>query len=418
MNIKNNNYLKALLQFLLLSMAVIGIEFLLEDRKAGGIQFEIAEIVAFMLFTLGWMIIMHRTIRNVKRSESAKWKDINAEFDELTKKTQGLFNDLSTEFNSQFHTIDNELSQVRGILADAISKLVTSFTGLESQTRSQQNLALHLTKLQSGVADNQDEAATFEHFVKETSETLSMFVDTTVDTSKVGMQLVGMMDDIIAKVSRILGVLAEIESISKQTNLLALNAAIEAARAGEAGRGFAVVADEVRNLSNRSSQFSNQIRLHMDDVNVSVLAAEQAINGMASKDMNFALNSKTRVDGMLETVKQINNNMTDTADKLSGIASQVEKDVHVAITSLQFQDLATQVLSHVNGRIDSMKSIMDSIACISLIETQHDADGLHDFNKHLNHFKQAIDEAAELIEKAKHNPVSQTHMGSGDIELF
>ena len=418
MNIKHNDYIKALLQFLLLSIAIFGVMFLLEGRKIGGFQFDTIKIVAFALFTLGWMIIMHRTIHNVKCNESAKWIGINAEFDELTKKTQSLFNDLSTEFNSQFHTIDNELNQVRGILADAISKLVTSFTGLESQTRIQQNLALQLTNLQTGVTDDKDQTASFEHFVNETSETLSMFVDTTIDTSKVGMQLVGMMDDIIAKVGRILGVLAEIESISKQTNLLALNAAIEAARAGEAGRGFAVVADEVRNLSNRSSQFSNQIREHMDDVNVSVLAAEQAINGMASKDMNFALNSKTRVDGMLETVKQINNNMSNTADELSGIAGQVEKEVHVAITSLQFQDLATQVLSHVNGRIDSMKSIMDSIACISLIETQHNADGLHDFNQHLNHFKQAIDEAAELIEKAKHNPVSQTNMGSGDIELF
>ena len=147
-------------------------------------------------------------------------------------------------------------------------------------------------------------------------------------------------------------------------------------------------------------------------------AAEGEINKMASKDMNFALTSKIRIGQMMIKVRGVNANMESTVEKLGAISQQTEQDVRVAITSLQFQDRATQIIAHVLNRIDSLEGIMDSILSMRLAQSNMGTNSLNEFSQHLNQIRQTIVEATELIAKAKHNPVSQTSMGVGDIDLF
>lgn len=338
------------------------------------------------------------------------------EVSELKLHIDDMLHSLSKDFRNQYDQAYGELEQVRGLLSDAVCKLIASFTQLEAHSRNQQELALEITaQKSSGQSDGPDEAKVdFESFLGEIASTLSTFVDTTVDTSRVGMGLVGMMDDIVSQVNNIVSVLGEIESISKQTNLLALNAAIEAARAGEAGRGFAVVADEVRNLSTRSNQFSDQIRGYMEGVLSSVHTAEQSINGMASKDMNFALVSKERVGNMLDSVRSLNQNVTDAVQKITVISQEVGGEVGRTVTSLQFQDLVTQLLARVGDRIQAMSAALQEID-----QVQSTASSIQD----LPSLSQYLQRYETVIAKAKvapngSGPVSQGHMASGDIDLF
>ena len=396
-------------------------------RQTGNFQllaslFSPGSLVVFGVVYFGWAIIFYRTVAQVQRREENDWKEMDQEIDAITKETHALFAELSSGFNSQYRTMQGELAQVRTILTDAIDKLIVSFTSLNEESRRQQEIALQMTSRHT----NHDQEAqgeengfvSFEGFVKETSDTLTLFVESTIETSKTAMSLVEMMDEMSASVDNILSVLGEVEAISKQTNLLALNAAIEAARAGEAGRGFAVVADEVRNLSDRSNHFSNQIRGQMDSVHGSVWRAEQAINALASKDMNFALRNKTRVQEMMDSIQVINTEMADAVNELTGISTQVEHNVNTAVTSLQFQDLTTQLIGHIDKRISAMEAVMDSIAAIPLDDAGANADTTIECRLRLKRFKEAIAEAAELIEKVKHNPVAQAEMSAGDIELF
>ena len=333
----------------------------------------------------------------------------------VRQQIDGLLNGLTQNFSLQHAQASEELEQVRGLLNDAADKLIASFTSLESHTRAQQVLALKFTGGSQTSGDNTPgQAVDFESFVTEVAKMLGVFVDTTIDTSRTGMELVGMMDDVMAHVNTIVGVLDEIESIAKQTNLLALNAAIEAARAGESGRGFAVVADEVRGLSTRSSQFSSQIRGYMGLVHRSVGAAEQSINGMASKDMNFALDSKLHVETIMGQVRDVNHQMTDTVVEITGIAKEVEGEVRITVTSLQFQDLATQLITRIGDRIHAMSDALQEIECVRDAHTM--VQDLPSLSRYLQQYDSVLAKAS--AGPLGQGPVSQHQMASGEVDLF
>ena len=357
--------------------------------------------------SVGWAVVMIRLSRRAGMEDVAIAR-FETELQKLSVDFDGLLQIMNEEFNSQIQASKSELHQLQSVMQDAIDKLITSFTTLEAVTRRQQELALSLT--QDNAVSDTEAGVSFESFLSETKDTLTLFVNNTVENSRLGMELVSKMDDIARNVSNILGILNEIEAIAKQTNLLALNAAIEAARAGEAGRGFAVVADEVRNLSIRSNQFSMEIRGHMNSVTQSVKGAEATIFDISSKDMNFALQSKQNVDSMISKIEDVNNTIVATVDELSRTAVKVEQNVQTAVTSMQFQDMAHQLVGHATKRLDVMDSILAGITSI-------DGDSLHQHDP-LVRWQNKISEARALIEKIRHNPVKQVNVDSGDIELF
>jgi methyl-accepting chemotaxis protein len=146
----------------------------------------------------------------------------------------------------------------------------------------------------------------------------------------------------------------EVDAIAGQTNLLALNAAIEAARAGEAGRGFAVVADEVRNLSVRSSATSKRMAQKVEIINQAINQAFQDIEKAHSEDDRVYGLSETSIRLVMELFTRTLNDLKDSMSHSQTQGEAVRQEIEQLLVALQFQDRTSQILCQVEQNLTDL----------------------------------------------------------------
>jgi len=369
----------------------------------------LADALLFLIIVPLWCYLLSRASAG---ETSQKNDELMAQGDTpLIHESNTFHVQFGKEVSNQLSSAHTELGNTQTILSEAISTLINTFTTMAEEVRAQQALTLFITDGDAG-SEGGSAKQKFEHFVHDTEKAMNEFVDSTVQNSKHAMELVEKMDAINAQVSSILSILNEVEGIAKQTNLLALNAAIEAARAGEAGRGFAVVADEVRNLSENTNKFSKQIRTLVGNVSASLSEAEHYIDKLAANDMTFVMDSKQHVKSMMTDLTELNETIARNAVELNQLNSKVEYNVGVAVSTLQFQDMSSQLIGHAQMRISAMQEIASEMS------KGTDSPNRGEYLDQIAAYNRLLHEHVVTLDAKKSNPVAQDNFDTGDIELF
>ncbi|KTT57011.1 chemotaxis protein [Pseudomonas oryzihabitans] len=149
----------------------------------------------------------------------------------------------------------------------------------------------------------------------------------------------------------------DVGDVARQTNLLALNAAIEAARAGEAGRGFAVVADEVRKLSTLSGNTGQKIGETVETVNGAIARTLELSHLHAERDTGTLNDSGQTIEQVIGAFGGTTRDVVERSDALANNASAVGGAIAEVLVALQFQDRVSQMLGHIRddqGRLERL----------------------------------------------------------------
>lgn len=168
------------------------------------------------------------------------------------------------------------------------------------------------------------------------------------------MQKASLMDqlkDFISSTNELQKMTSSVEYLAARTNLLALNASIEAARAGPEGRGFAVVAEEVRKLSFQSAETGQSIRNRVVEISKAATQAGQGAALMEESDKALLENASRTLNSVIEGFQAVTTPLHKASNAIVDSSVAIRNELDSAIVHFQFQDRVSQILSHVQASV-------------------------------------------------------------------
>ena len=335
---------------------------IISTKLSEGIKTEVIAGTVFILFGLAIIAFASLSIVKPIRQVVERLNDIASGEGDLTQrlevKSQDEIGQLSKGFNLFLdklqHTIKEVIhttEQVASTTSQAKASASSTRESSESQFKEVDLVATaaeEMTQTAGLVVQNAevavDAACEANRSAQQGQEVIELSAGEMRKLVERMSSAVPIVEELAKNNGNITEILSVIEGISEQTNLLALNAAIEAARAGEQGRGFAVVADEVRNLASRTHSSVGEIRAVIDKVHAGTQDVVEAIQEGNILANDTALHVQKAVEDLgsiftlIEAISDMNNQIVRAAEEQQSVSGEVNQSV------VNIRDLSAKIL--------------------------------------------------------------------------
>ncbi|NNG43601.1 methyl-accepting chemotaxis protein [Pseudoalteromonas sp. NEC-BIFX-2020_002] len=313
-------------------------------------------VMALVYFTSKSIIIpierVYHTINEIRRNNDLSLTIEQIGKDEVTTMTID-FNSLISDFKKLIYEVNTALKTLNVATEHLSETTAATSSGMQEQLHEADMVATAATEMQATIQDishNTEAAAKKAESTNVSAQQGRREVESTVNHINQLSESLGKASSVVSQLEKdgetIGSVLDVIRAIAEQTNLLALNAAIEAARAGEQGRGFAVVADEVRSLAQRTQSSTQEIESIISTLQertqevVSIMQQCRTQGGESAAQATKAGELLSSITEDVQTIMDMSTHIATAIDEQSQVASEVNKNV------VRIRDIAEDASAH------------------------------------------------------------------------